>query len=199
MNILQVSTVDQGGGAAKVAWDLFQKYRLRGHSSMLAVGYLRGAYRQPDPDIFEIPHDRYRGPAARLAYFLPKIFQRRKWRGETRIRNLLTGLVEPKRKRIIRKGFEDFDFPATQHIMEAAPVVPEILHCHNLHGDYFDLRALPGLSRRIPTLLTLHDMWTFTGHCAYSFHCTRWESGCGKCPSLQTYPAIQADNSAQNL
>ena len=37
-------------------------------------------------------------------------------------------------------------------------------------------------------------MWSFTGHCAYSYDCTRWKTGCGKCPYPHTYPAIKRDN-----
>ena len=37
-------------------------------------------------------------------------------------------------------------------------------------------------------------MWSFTGDCAYSYDCTRWKTGCGKCPYPHTYPAIKRDN-----
>jgi glycosyltransferase involved in cell wall biosynthesis len=37
-------------------------------------------------------------------------------------------------------------------------------------------------------------MWSFTGHCAYSYDCDRWKIGCGKCPYPEAYPAIQRDN-----
>jgi glycosyltransferase involved in cell wall biosynthesis len=37
-------------------------------------------------------------------------------------------------------------------------------------------------------------MWSFTGHCAYSYDCDRWKIGCGKCPYPDRYPHIYADN-----
>ena len=37
MNILQVSTRDVAGGAERIAWDLFQGIKQRGHVSHLAV------------------------------------------------------------------------------------------------------------------------------------------------------------------
>ncbi len=78
-----------------------------------------------------------------------------------------------------------------------APIVldtpAQIVQCHNLHGGYFDLRALQWLSARVPTLLTLHDMWTLTGHCAHALGCDRWRTGCGRCPDLKLDPAIRAD------
>ena len=75
---------------------------------------------------------------------------------------------------------------------------PTILHCHNLHGGYFDLRALPALSTTIPTILTLHDAWLLSGHCAHSFECGRWEIGCGNCPDLTIYPSVRRDSTAFN-
>jgi glycosyltransferase involved in cell wall biosynthesis len=37
-------------------------------------------------------------------------------------------------------------------------------------------------------------MWSFTGHCAYSFDCERWKTGCGSCLYPKTYPDIGVDN-----
>src|SRR5262249_16039004 len=74
----------------------------------------------------------------------------------------------------------------------------DIIHCHNLHGGYFDLRALPWLSRQIPVVLTLHDAWLLSGHCAHSIDCERWKMGCGLCPDLTLYPAIRRDATAYN-
>jgi len=70
----------------------------------------------------------------------------------------------------------------------------DILNLHNLHSGYFNYLFLPYLTRNKPAIYTLHDMWTFTGHCAYSFDCHRWQSGCGQCPYPETYPAIKRDN-----
>lgn len=69
-----------------------------------------------------------------------------------------------------------------------------VLHLHNLHGDYFNYLALPLLLRGRTAVLTLHDMWAFTGHCAYSGDCERWRQGCGRCPHPDSYPAIASDN-----
>ncbi len=70
----------------------------------------------------------------------------------------------------------------------------DILNLHNLHTGYFNYLFLPHLTRHKPAVYTLHDMWSFTGHCAYSFDCQRWQSGCGQCPYPETYPAIKRDN-----
>ncbi len=72
----------------------------------------------------------------------------------------------------------------------------DVLHFHNLHGDYFSVLALPWLTQNKPTVWTLHDDQALTGHCGFSIGCERWQTGCGQCPSLTTYPGVKQDNTA---
>jgi glycosyltransferase involved in cell wall biosynthesis len=95
-------------------------------------------------------------------------------------------------------GREDFDYPGTARLLELPPIRPTLLHGHNLHGGYFDLRELARLSHSVPTVLTLHDAWLLSGHCAHSFGCDRWLTGCGHCPDLSIYPAIPRDATGGN-
>jgi glycosyltransferase involved in cell wall biosynthesis len=97
------------------------------------------------------------------------------------------------------RGHEDFRFPASRRVLELPPEPPDVLQLHNLHGGYFDLRVLPELARRVPTVATLHDAWLLTGHCAHPFGSDGWLRGCGNCPHLDTYPALQRDGTAFNL
>ncbi|MUG96754.1 glycosyltransferase [Scytonema sp. UIC 10036] len=69
-----------------------------------------------------------------------------------------------------------------------------VLNFHNLHNGYFNYLAIPSLTENKPAIFTLHDMWSFTGHCSYSFDCDRWKTGCGKCPHPETYPHIPRDS-----
>lgn len=98
----------------------------------------------------------------------------------------------------IQLGHEDFEFPGTWQVLNRISFNPDIIHCHNLHGNYFDLRALPWLSNVSHLVLTLHDEWMFSGHCAYNFDCPRWKMGCGQCPDLSIYPSIRRDSTAYN-
>ncbi|MBD2521554.1 glycosyltransferase family 4 protein [Nostoc sp. FACHB-133] len=70
----------------------------------------------------------------------------------------------------------------------------DIINFHNLHTGYFNYLGIPGLTKSKPAIFTLHDMWSFTGHCAYSYDCDRWQQGCGQCPYPGTYPEIARDN-----
>jgi glycosyltransferase involved in cell wall biosynthesis len=72
----------------------------------------------------------------------------------------------------------------------------DILNFHNLHTGYFSYLAISKLTQLKPAILTLHDMWSFTGHCAYSNECDRWKTGCGKCPDPTSYPSSARDATA---
>lgn len=80
---------------------------------------------------------------------------------------------------------------------------PDLIHLHNIHGYYLNLPILfeyLGFAG-LPVVWTLHDCWTFTGHCAYfdAAGCEKWRTGCGNCPQLHEYPAsFGADRSAWN-
>jgi glycosyltransferase involved in cell wall biosynthesis len=70
----------------------------------------------------------------------------------------------------------------------------DIINFHNLHMGYFNYLAIPALTENKPAIFTLHDMWSFTGHCTYSYDCDRWKMGCGKCPYPDIHPAVKTDN-----
>lgn len=118
--------------------------------------------------------------------------------GAGRVRRWLRLAAQPRKLLNIHRGYEDFEFKGTWRILDMPPEKPDIVHCHNLHGGYFDLRALPWLSRKTPMILTMHDAWLLSGHCAHSFDCDRWITGCGDCPDLTIYPAIRRDATANN-
>lgn len=61
-------------------------------------------------------------------------------------------------------------------------MAPDVVHCHQLNGGMVSLADLSSL--QIPTVVTMHDMWSFTGGCSYDEECGRYAYGCGQCPKL---------------
>lgn len=193
MKILRVNTFDQGGGAEKIAWALFDAERRAGHLSRLVVTEKRSR----DPDVLEALRPPEPGAWGR---WMLRVMQRLKpihHPGSERGRALYTRLPSALQR---LAGVEVFDFPATYRLFELAGFRPDLLHLHNLHHQYgyFDLRALPFFSRQLPVVVTLHDAWLLSGHCAHSLACPRWQTGCGRCPDLSIYPPVRRDATAHN-
>jgi glycosyltransferase involved in cell wall biosynthesis len=194
LKILQVSTADLEGGAEKIAFNLFQEYQRLGHTSWLAVGKKISS----EKDIFAIPS------------VTPKTYWGRKWfqfyqRHKPQKRNLASRILRlidvgmgGREKFPILLGWEDFHFPGSLKLLSLSLDRPDVVHLHNLHGGYFDLRSLQTLSDHMPVFITMHDDWLMTGHCACSMGCTRWITGCGQCPDLNIYPPVYRDATAFN-
>lgn len=72
----------------------------------------------------------------------------------------------------------------------------DILDFHGTHSNTLSYLALPRLTEDKPAVFTLHDMWALTGHCAYSYDCERWKTGCGQCPYPDEHPKIRRDGTA---
>lgn len=96
-------------------------------------------------------------------------------------------------------GFpECFSYIGTKKLTEELrELEPDIIHLHNLHGWYIDLPLLFRFIKKydIPVVWTLHDCWSFTGHCPYftAADCDKWKTGCHHCPQYREYPASLAD------
>ena len=62
---------------------------------------------------------------------------------------------------------------------------PDVVHLHNLHSNYINLPILLNFlgKNNIPTVLTLHDCWFFTGYCMHylSSNCNKWQKNCVTC------------------
>lgn len=80
---------------------------------------------------------------------------------------------------------------------------PDVIWLHNVHGYYIHIGLLFDYLRSCGKKIfwTLHDCWSFTGHCAYFDFagCEKWKTGCHNCPQKGTYPASMGlDGSRRN-
>lgn len=177
MKILSINTVDIKGGAARVANDLKKELIGTGCPVKMFVG----SKFSNNNDVFSFR----KGVSKKLSEISKAI-----------IKKDLPGFLACNSRNFFRKLIaNDIDFFGeailkSEHFKEA-----DIIHCHNLHGNYFTFSLLEKISRIKPVVWTLHDMWAITGHCAHSFDCGKWKEGCGRCPRLDIYPSLLWDNS----
>lgn len=81
---------------------------------------------------------------------------------------------------------------------------PDLIHLHNIHGYYLNIDVLFNYFVKInkPIVWTLHDCWSFTGHCSYfdRVDCIKWKTECNNCPLTKYYPESWFyDNSNKNF
>jgi len=78
----------------------------------------------------------------------------------------------------------------------------DIFHLHNIHGYYLNYPILFEYLKDKKVVWTLHDCWSFTGHCSYYEYvgCDKWQTHCEQCPQLSQYPkSYFIDNSENNF
>lgn len=86
---------------------------------------------------------------------------------------------------------------------EIIRIKPNLVHIHNIHGYYLNIEILLEYLAKanIPVICTLHDCWTFTGHCAHfeNINCMKWKTLCHDCPKTKLYPkSLLIDGSKRN-
>jgi glycosyltransferase involved in cell wall biosynthesis len=83
-----------------------------------------------------------------------------------------------------------FSKRATRKLLDyITDLKPDVVHLRNLHSNYINLKLLTNFLAKndIPTVMTLHDCWFYTGKCTYytTDNCFKWQTGCGGCPRLK--------------
>ena len=94
-------------------------------------------------------------------------------------------------------------------IRKIREIEPDIIHLHNIHGYFINYPILFKCLKesKIPVVWTLHDIWSFTGHCSYfeldsqnwQSDCQNWQSDCQNCKLTHTYPKSYTDFSHRNF
>lgn len=87
-------------------------------------------------------------------------------------------------------------------IKEVEKYNPDVIHLHNLHGYYINIEILFKYLKesKKKVIWTLHDCWTFTGHCSHfeSKGCQKWKEQCYSCSQKQEYPASKIKDNSKN-
>jgi glycosyltransferase involved in cell wall biosynthesis len=96
-------------------------------------------------------------------------------------------------------------FSATKKFLKKIDELPpDVIHLHNLHGYYIHISLLFEYLKKFgkPVIWTLHDCWSFTGHCAYYDYkgCDKWKNRCYQCALKGEYPrSMFIDRSTKNF
>lgn len=162
MRVLQINTTYYNGGSTgRITFDLKKVMEASGVESYAAFGF---GYDVPDNEkdtVYRIENG-------------VQLFTSKVW----------TKLV----------GHHGFDNVCeTQKLIRWIDEVnPDIIHLHNIHNHYVNIGILLSYiaEHKIPCVLTMHDCWTFTGHCSHFDYigCEKWLTGCHHCPILTEYP-----------
>lgn len=172
MKVLMINAVCGTGSTGRICTDLARKYESEGHEVKIAYGRFA-----------EVPEDCQKY-ALRIGGKL-----------DVNLHALLTRFTD-------RHGFGSTR--ATRAFLRLAEdYAPDLLWLHNLHGYYINVELLFQWIKSHPEMevkWTLHDCWSFTGHCShFSFvGCNRWQNQCHNCPQSGRYPASFIDGSKSN-
>jgi len=168
MKILQISTYDIKGGAARAAYRLHRGLRGMGHDCRMVVRYKDTL----DESVWRIVPRPNRQRDDR-GFFLDVVIQGQYIDAHrTDISNTLFSLPYP--------GYDLSRLPMAQE----ADIIN--LHWVAQYQSPLTLKRLFDLG--LPVIWTLHDQWPFTGGCHYAAGCERYRGECDGCPQLSDDP-----------
>jgi len=175
MNVLLINTVDCEGGAARVSYSLCKQLIKTKHS----VDYFVKVKKTNKDFVHLLPDDSFLAKVSDLLKSLT---------GKDLQSYLKSNAVKITANDI--EWFKPKTLIKTKNYKQA-----DLIHCHNLHGNYFPLSLLSKMSLDKPVIWTLHDMWAITPHCYHSFELNDIDNqGFYKCPNLNIYQALSWDN-----
>lgn len=174
MKILLINSVCGIGSTGRICTDLARKFEKEGHEVKIAYG--RDGY-------------------------VPKKFQKYAIRIGTDIDIKLHAI----RTRVLDEhGYGSSK--ATKKFLEwAEEYNPDLVWIHNIHGYYINIKLLFDWIKTRPEMhvkWTLHDCWSFTGHCSHfsAIKCEQWRKHCVNCEQKKQYPAsFLKDNCYKNF
>lgn len=84
----------------------------------------------------------------------------------------------------IHKKYGSFSYHLFGHNIAKLPFVKNVdfIYLHWINGNFLSLKNIRQLSKlNKPIIIFMHDMWTITGGCHYSFECDKYQTKCTSC------------------
>lgn len=167
MKVLQINSVCGVGSTGRIATDLYKVMKENGIESKIAFG-IGNAENIPKEDAFKFGN--------KFDYY---------------VHNAVSRITD-------RAGFYS-KINTLKLLKFIKSYEPDIIHIHTIHGFYINIEILFKSLKEYkkPVIWTLHDCWSFTGHCAHFdlIGCTKWKTQCYNCPIHREYPKSFTDNS----
>ena len=161
MKVLIVNRSDLQGGAARAA------YRL--HKSLLALHIESQMLLQSkSSDDFTV--------LAETSKLL---------KGSNKLRPTLDSIPVRFYKERTKTLFSPSWLPFSNIVDKINAINPDIVHLHWICGGMMRIEDIARI--KAPIVLTLHDMWAFTGGCHYDEECKGYEKECGSCKVLGSH------------
>ena len=168
MKILQISTHDIKGGAARATYRLHRGLRGMDQDCCMLV-----RHKDTDDDFVSAVVQEQETETDENAFFLEMPIQEHYINANrTDISNTLFSLPYP--------GYDISRSP----LVRDADIIN--LHWVSHFQSPVTLQHIFALGK--PVVWTLHDQWAFTGGCHYSAGCGGYRSGCSQCPQLRADP-----------
>ena len=171
MKILLLNTNDSRGGAAKACYRLLQS--LGAKAKLLVL-------EKKTEDNNQI----YAAVSNRLTFFF-----------YTRINKYLLRLKAIKPNTTFNDDKISLSLQQHPLVKEA-----ELLHLHWINRGFISLNELGNLSKlNKPIVITLHDMWYFTGGCHFPANCNKYQNTCGACIAIGSEKIEDISTQQQDL
>ncbi|EAZ88809.1 glycosyltransferase, partial [Crocosphaera chwakensis] len=161
--ILQLNTIDIGGGAARATYRLHKGLQQAGHKSLMLANYKLSTDEtvclvNPLPELDESQKEAF---TTLQTHYINE--------NRTELSNTLFNFPYP-----------GWDVSQVEEVQEADIIQ---LHWVAMFQSPQTLKRLASLGK--PIVWTLHDMWAFTGGCHYTAGCDGYQTNCDHCPQLK--------------
>jgi len=187
MKFLFISASDLYGGANIIAYNQHNALIKKGFQSTMVVA----SKKSNDPSVIEL-----NGRVKQLYKNL--LYGKYYFWGSYKLGKLIRNIYNSFYHILKITGREIFFFPASKKILQLVDYKPDIIQIHSFYNNYFDINILKKWHKEFKVVISLQDLWIFTGHCGLPLDCNRWLDSCGNCPHLEYYPSIPYDKTKEN-
>jgi glycosyltransferase involved in cell wall biosynthesis len=168
--VLHINTFDQGGGAEKFCLDFVIRSGVE--------AYMLVKEKKTD---YEFIDEINKFNLNNVFLFLDKVL----WKLNIKKFSLLKWFREYKKSHSLT---ERLNFTYSNLRKHPFYKKANIIHLHNIHGNYFDLDALKKIAKEKIIIWSLHDMWAFTGGESFVLENENYKIGKGDTPYNIYYP-----------